>query len=199
MTSFLTKPNEAAQIIVNTVRQEDCEDLWHWRNDPHTRASSLNTDSVPFDQHCKWFESALRNTNQFLLLGSIPNMEIPGSSNKIGMVRFDIESVNNASANSQTALVDKKAIVSINLNPNFRGKGLSAPLLSMAVEVFKTSIALPSSTLSQIRFIEATIKEDNQASIMCFQRAGFAVVNANNPQNNDSVIMDQRQFHLLLD
>jgi RimJ/RimL family protein N-acetyltransferase len=196
LSSLPSSADEVERIIVKAVQMEDRDDLWHWRNDPHTRAQSLNSDTVPYDQHCKWFESALGNPEQFIVLGIIPNKAIPKNSNKIGMVRFDLASIQDSSDISQTRFIDKKAIVSINLNPDYRERGFSVPLLNMAVKAFKTHITLPSSSLSNIRFIEATIKDDNKASIKCFQGAGFAVVN---PENSYSEIMGQRQFHFLLD
>jgi RimJ/RimL family protein N-acetyltransferase len=199
LSSLPSSADQIEQLIVKAVQMEDRDDLWHWRNDPHTRAQSLNSDSVPFDQHCKWFASALNNPEQFLVLGTIPNKAILNSSNKVGMVRFDLGSVNDASGPTQTRSIDKKAIVSINVNPDFRGKGFSTPLLNMAVEAFKNHLMLPSSVFRHIRFIEAIIKEDNKASIKCFQNAGFAAVNPNNTEHAYAEPRGQRSFRLLLD
>lgn len=199
LSSLPSNAGLAAQIIVKAVQPQDRDDLWRWRNDPYTRAHSLNTDIVPFEQHCKWFESASNSSNQLLLLGLIHNSLTPESIEKIGMVRFDIGSVNELISNSQTAATNNKAIVSINLNPDFRGRGLSAPLLLAAIASFKNSITLRASPISSTRYIEATIKDDNKASIACFKRAGFVVDNTHPPKNASSERAGQKQFRLLLD
>lgn len=194
LSSLPFNADQVESIIVKAAQMEDCDDLWLWRNDPHTRAQSLNSNSVPYDQHCKWFESAIGNPELFLLIGTMTKQAIPTNTNKIGMVRFDLASIQDSSNIALTKSNDKKAIVSINVNPDFRGKGFAVLLLNKAVKAFKTNIALPTSSFNDVSFIEAIIKEENTASIKCFEHAGFTLINPKNP-----AIMGQRQFHLLLD
>ena len=199
LSSLSPSAYEAAHIIVKAVQLEDRDDLWQWRNDPDTRTHSLNTDSVSFEQHCKWFESAVNNSNQFLLLGFLDNKLKQGASNKIGMVRFDIAPAKNSDSDASAAGSGTKAIVSINLNPDFRGKGLSAPLLIKAIDAFRINITALSAPFSKISYIEATIKEDNKASINCFQRAGFVVASSKLPHIADSQGSGQKLFRFILD
>jgi RimJ/RimL family protein N-acetyltransferase len=199
LTSSLAANNLSAQVLIRPAQQDDCDNLWHWRNDLVTRTNSLNTEAVPFDQHCKWFEAVLSDPNQFLLLGVLVKPPSPENQAKIGMVRFDVVPVNDFDCAIQKMVVGvSKAIVSINLNPEFRGKGFSVPLLSKAIEFFKQDIGLASSN-NKISYIEATIKNENKASIKCFEKVGFEAVSvAKNQQQSNADNTSQRLFHLTL-
>lgn len=200
MSSSLSVNPDVAQLQIEAVQQDDCRDLWLWRNDPLTRVNSLSTDEVSFEQHCKWFNALMSDNSQFLMLGLLPKQSLPEINDKIGMVRFDVVSIIEHKLNTQAPIQRaNKAIVSINVNPTFRAKGLSVTLLSNAITSFKKSIDMDCS-LSQrnIKYIEATIKEGNKASIKCFEKAGFVQVFSIENQPQDKLIeSSQRQYHLI--
>ncbi|MBL8771318.1 MAG: GNAT family N-acetyltransferase [Phenylobacterium sp.] len=118
--------------------EADCVDLWRWRNDPVTRAMSRTSDEVDLAAHTAWFRGALLNPSITLLIGETDD-------GKVGMVRFDHRD---------------ETEVSINLNPAFRGQGLSMALLGQALE-------------SVAGAVFAEIKDENAASRRLFERAGF--------------------------
>jgi RimJ/RimL family protein N-acetyltransferase len=123
---------------LRAATEDDCLDLWRWRNDPVTRAMSRTADEVELAAHTAWCRGALRNPKITLLIGET-------SEGKVGMVRFDH---------------GPEPEVSINLNPDFRGKGLSHALLDQA--------------LAQVGgVVFAEIKDENAASRRLFERAGF--------------------------
>lgn len=124
--------------------------LLAWRNDPQTRAASLQNTLVTPQAHASWFERVLADADRSVLIGELSPGE-PNSDNRIGMVRFD-------HAESRTE-------VSINVNPHFRGRGLGRELLRAALREHATRTA--SSMLT------ATIRVDNAASIRLFEGAGF--------------------------
>lgn len=191
----------AALVRTKPAQQDDCEDLWHWRNDPLTRANSLNTDEVTYNQHLAWFEALMSDTNQLLMIGTLPNTLFPEKMHKIGMIRFNIVPINELHSNVQKPMNSaSKAIVSINLNPEFRAKSLSVSLLSNAIESFKETIVSASSSKHRhIKYIEATIKETNKASVKCFENAGFVdILPVVNKHQSKVLISSHRQFHLLL-
>lgn len=70
-------------IEIRTVKPDDSERLFNWRNHPTIRAVSRNTDTIKWEDHSRWFASVLSDPNRFLLIG-----ESYGES--IGVVRFDI-------------------------------------------------------------------------------------------------------------
>ena len=94
-------------VTVRPARPADALDVLAWRNDPLTRAMSRDQEVVAEAAHLAWFTRALADPARTLLIGE-------AMGGKVGMVRID--------RGAETEL-------SINLNPAFRGQGLSRPLL----------------------------------------------------------------------
>lgn len=132
-------------ISIVSANTNDSKDIWTWRNDEQTRLMSITTEKVSWETHSSWYDKSLTNPNRHLYVGIL-------DGEKIGMCRFDIDTES------------KTAEVSINLNPQFRGKSLSSKLLNRSIEKF-----LKSNNLS----LTSTIKKINQASIKCFIKSGF--------------------------
>jgi RimJ/RimL family protein N-acetyltransferase len=127
--------------------EADAELVLDWRNDPVTRAMSLDQEPVPLPQHLLWFRSALADPRRLLLIA-----ERDGES--IGMCRFDLE--------EESA----RAEVSINLAPAHRGSRLGGAVLRGALR-----------TLEQmrpgIRDVIAVVRPENIASVRLFESVGF--------------------------
>jgi L-amino acid N-acyltransferase YncA len=118
---------------------------------------SKNKKRITLESHKKWFNKNLKNTRVKFYLGYlIKNKKIK----KIGVVRFNIKS--------------KYALVSINLSPIMRNKGLSYVLLTAAIKKFlkfkKTNLI-------------AEIKKNNFASIKCFLKNKFYFLERKNSYN----------------
>ena len=132
-------------LSIRPAVQADAHLLWAWRNDPVTCAMSLNSQAIPWEDHLQWFHQALLDERKVIFLGlegAIP----------CGMVRFD--------------RLDERVEVSINLDPTYRGKGLSQSFLSLSVENFQARWPFA---------LTATVKNENQASHRCFVGAGFSL------------------------
>lgn len=125
-------------MIVRRATKDDAVDVWKWRQDAHTRAMSRSQDEVPLEAHMGWFAAALADPGRTLLIG-----EADGC--KVGMVRLDRGEV---------------VEVSINVNPDQRGRGHGQALLLGALEGVAEDVW-------------AEIREDNVASQRIFERAGF--------------------------
>ena len=89
----------------------------------------------------------LKSSNSIIYIGRDKK-----SRTSIGVVRFDIHKNRSDSE------------VSINLNPIWRGKGVSSKLLSAAIKKFMSSHKIP---------ILAKVKRKNIPSIKCFESALF--------------------------
>ena len=133
-------------IIIKPALIQDSYDIWQWRNDQHTREMSLDSVPIGWISHDNWFRNTLKNSQRVTYVGYLEDRD------KIGVCRFDIDSNLNI------------AYVSINLNPAYRGKKLSYPLLKLCMERFWTH--------TQISLI-AIIKKNNLGSQKCFIAAGF--------------------------
>jgi len=95
----------------------DAETLFRWRNDPVTRAESLNTAPVPWPDHVEWLARALADPNRVLLIGEQNHAPV-------GTIRFD------GDGDSSDA--------SWTIAPEARGKGMGAKLLSAALAFART-------------------------------------------------------------
>jgi RimJ/RimL family protein N-acetyltransferase len=144
-------------MIVRKVAKKDLIDIWLWRNNKMSIYFSKNKRRITLESHKKWFNKNLKNTRVKFYLGYlIKNKKIK----KIGVVRFNIKS--------------KYALVSINLSPIMRNKGLSYVLLTTAIKRFlkfkKTNLI-------------AEIKKNNFASIKCFLKNKFYFLERKNSYN----------------
>lgn len=137
-------------IVVKPVCEADSDVIFAWHNDKLTREMSLTTDLIAWDGHKNWFENTLKSEARFFL------MCIDTDTNeKICVVRFDLDK--------------NRALVSINLAPSMRGKGLAKRCLTEAIVFLKKHIPI-------INLLDAEIKRTNRASIATFQGVGFSQV-----------------------
>ena len=132
-------------MIVREVIEADSEDIFLWRNDPYSRSMFKKPKIVEKSTHIKWLNDIIKKKNSYLYIGLLNNI-------KVGVVRFECN------------LEMKKSLVSINLNPKMRGRGLSSELLSIAIKklfkIHKLSLC-------------ASIKESNLISKKTFKKCGF--------------------------
>jgi RimJ/RimL family protein N-acetyltransferase len=133
-------------VSVRLAASDDSRDIWEWRNDEATKQMSATLSGVDWEAHSAWYEQSLVNEKRFLYIGCIDAIE------KIGMCRFDMDPRR------------RIAEVSINLNPRYRRKALSSPLLSAAIVDFLGRCNVD---------LIARIKKVNVGSIKCFTKSGF--------------------------
>jgi RimJ/RimL family protein N-acetyltransferase len=131
-------------LTIRLAHLDDAERLWSWRNDPHTRRASHNTDEITLDQHTRWFERSLLRNNSITLIAELQD-------EAIGTVRFDKRR-------------DSYLEVIMNIAPQARSKKLGAVCLREACNfVLKKKAA----------GFHAEIRLENTASIRIFQQCGF--------------------------
>jgi UDP-2,4-diacetamido-2,4,6-trideoxy-beta-L-altropyranose hydrolase len=143
------------QILIRPLAAEDSVSLLEWRNDPITRENSLTTEPVSKENHDKWFSSTLHRKDRVIFMADISSPHSQEIS--CGMCRFDISEDG------------RSAVVSINLNPQFRGQSLSLPILTGSIEAFAQQF-------QGVTKLEAEIRESNLPSISIFTRAGFTKI-----------------------
>lgn len=137
-------------LKIYPAKTGDSHDVWVWRNDVQTRENSQCSDKITWNDHDKWFKNSLKNKNTIMLL-SINDEDL-----KIGVCRFDLD------------IHRKYATVSINLNPEMRGKGYSSDMLLKSIKYLWEILPVD---------IKAKIKVKNTASIKCFESCGFSLIN----------------------
>jgi RimJ/RimL family protein N-acetyltransferase len=94
----------------------DVEVLFFWKNDPVTRANSVNTEEVPWVDHFKWFQGVMADPKGKILRIA----EIDGIP--VGLVR--------------TGLRDDGTVeVHYTVSPNFRRQGVGTRMVKMFVGI----------------------------------------------------------------
>lgn len=136
------------ETSLRLVTPEDCKDLLLWRNDTVTRQMSLSGDKIREEEHIVWFSKMISSVDQCAVIGE-------KNAKKFGVVLFREQSC--------------EALVSINLAPQFRGKGLSSLLLSKSIQWYLQ-------THREIKYFTAKIKDVNHGSIRIFMQNGFELV-----------------------
>ena len=133
-------PNKS--IVLRKATFDDFADILRWRNDPMTIKMSFDSRMIPIKEHVDWFKKALNDPKRIFLIGY-------QGDKKIGVVRYVQE-------------VDGVHEVSINMAPEWRGKGLGVVFLKDSLSFVKGKII-------------AKIKPENEASIKAFQKAGYSL------------------------
>ncbi len=121
-----------------------------WRNEEAVRLSSRNQELISIDRHNSWFAARVTNIhNEPILIFSNENKDI-------GFTRLDrIETSN------------RTIEVSIAVSPDLRHLGFGSLMLSSTIEVART--------LLEVDEINATVREENLASLKLFVASGFKV------------------------
>jgi L-amino acid N-acyltransferase YncA len=145
----------SSNVRIRLVTFSDSQNLLLWRNDPLTRINSINHEIVTIANHEKWFASILQRDDCVVYVADISSPKEGEIS--CGMCRFDV---------SQDG---KSSVVSINLNPHYRGLGLSLNILTRSIETFTQQH-------QEVIMLEAEIRESNLPSISIFTRAGFSKI-----------------------
>ena len=127
-------------------------DILLWRNNSLTREMSFNKKKISLKEHQIWITNLLKNKNKISYV-CIYNNE------NIGICLFDIDKN------------QSRALISINLNPKFRGQGLSKKFLGLAILKFKKK-NIEIDLLAQIKSI-------NKKSKKIFKELGFKVLSKN--------------------
>lgn len=122
----------------------DADQLFGWRNDDLTRASSRSTARVSWADHLAWLNKTILDSERKLLI-----VEYQGTD--IGTVRWDRRG-------------GRAWEASITLAPTHRGQGLGGPVLAAGESVFEGT--LPTQLLAGIHI-------SNKASQRIFSRAGY--------------------------
>ncbi len=140
-------PDEIPDLLFRPASDADAQRLREWRNDPDARAASRITAEVGAEEHAAWLAEVLGDPDRHLLI-----CELAGEP--VGQVRFDRRG-------------ERRYEISVALAADARGRGLSAPLVSLGVERLRESV--PGAE------VEAHVREANSRSLAAFRRAGFSL------------------------
>ena len=132
---------------IRTIKKEDCIEIFNWRNNKISRIMSFNNQIISFSDHEKWFKENINNPLIVFFIGENEN-------GKLGIVRFELDLKKNFSE------------VSINMNPEMRGKGFGRELLKKSIEAYLKNRKC---------VLKAKIKIENEISMKLFLSMGFSI------------------------
>jgi len=101
------------EIKVVKARRRDLNFLYKLRNSRSVRSLLTNTKKINYQSHCSWFKKTFKDKNIRIFLATLKS-----TNRRIGYCRF----------NTDKLITD----VSIVINDNFRGNGLSKKILDMS-------------------------------------------------------------------
>ena len=127
------------------AKKSDCRSFWKWANDPEVRAMSFSSEPIPWERHVNWFKSKLCDASAALYFAT------DDTGKSIGQVRYELNG--------------GRAVLSLNIGSEFRGRGYGTRMLHLATEQL-----FQDSTISAI---DAFVKPSNQRSLRLFEAAGF--------------------------
>ncbi|HEY9584295.1 MAG TPA: GNAT family N-acetyltransferase [Candidatus Paceibacterota bacterium] len=125
---------------------EDAKMLLDWRNDPLTRAQSINTDEIKLADHEAWLKKTLDNSDRELFVAYEDGVPV-------GTCRIDRES------NGGESIFE----LSWTIAPSARGKGMGKKMLGELINVPKL----------KGQKLKAVIRPDNLASIKMAEHFSF--------------------------
>ena len=123
---------------------EDCRFYWEVNNAEATRALSISSDPIPWEDHQRWFASKLSEEQATLYVALL-------GEESIGVIRFEA--------------AHDEALISVALAPNKQGKGLGRRLISLGTERTLKG--------EHIKRVVAYIRPANHGSIRAFEAAGY--------------------------
>ncbi len=133
------------ELKLRLVREGDCGLLFEWAEDPMARAASFHSAAIVWEDHTRWFTERLQDPHSVIYIGE------NAVDKPLGLVRFQIKG--------------EKAVLSVNVAPEFRSAGWGRELLALSTRSLVRT--------SSVRRVDALVKPDNQVSVRLFEASGF--------------------------
>lgn len=143
------------RLSIREATVSDSQLYYNWANDPVVRQMAFHTEPIPWDSHCKWFESKLNSDKSHLTLCYLGNTPV-------GQVRFD--EVNNGEYE-----------IDISIDGSYRGKGLGHEMLTSAIDFVHKKY--------HINIFVSEVKVENIPSQKMFIAVGFVLEKEENQVN----------------
>jgi UDP-2,4-diacetamido-2,4,6-trideoxy-beta-L-altropyranose hydrolase len=148
------------RIRIRDVGPSDAKAIFELSNHPSVRKVSFQNAPLQWQEHLRWFEA----TRTDPLCGFYV---AESGSEILGQVRFRLDGA--------------RAIVSISIDPRFRGKGLGSMLYYEALSAFRRR--------HRAEEFVAIIRKSNHDSIAFFRKLGFNAVSTERIGGEEAVIM----------
>lgn len=107
-----------AKIEITATVIGDAKDIYEWRLDAQTQEYSFTKTEFSFSEHMRWLESEIASKKSLLFTGYT-------NGSRFGFIRFKLEPYN------------RLARISLNVAPQYRGRGMSKHFLGQAIRAFR--------------------------------------------------------------
>lgn len=140
------------EFNIRPANSSDMLNVFNLSNDEEVRKNSFNMDKIELESHKKWYNAKINSSNTIFYI--VTDLE-----NKfIGYSRFDNDYGN--------------WTITIHLVPDMRGKGLGSKIIKKVSNKILTN--------EKINKTQAYVKQNNQASLRAFEKAGYVIVGNSN-------------------
>lgn len=133
----------------------DAKIIYEWANDPVTRKNSFSHEEIKWDDHIAWYTKKLSDSNCLFFI--LEDGQIPA-----GSIRLDCVPGPN------------EAIISYNISPAFRGRGLGKTILMLIEEKVLQDYRFD----LNIKKLVGEVLPDNEASKKCFEHNGYTCISS---------------------
>ena len=152
-------------IHLRAATNEDCSQIYKWRNRDEIIALSTTLKPVSWPEHVKWFNRSLKSKQCYIYI-------IIHHYVSIGKVRFD-------------SVCDSISEISIYIISEYTGKGLGVTSIVQATaKIFKL--------IPELQTVVAFIRNENINSIRAFSKAGYVLDNSSLRRENHTVFSIER-------
>lgn len=148
--SASNRQQRAEIMILREARAADREKLLRWRNDPTSAEMSATTCEISIEDHARWFRQRLDFGD--IWIGVLNGSEDVGVVSGRLLVHSDPETPS----------------ISITVAPEWRGQGLSVPLITLGTYRIMKQF--------KVKSVRADIRVANVPSLRAFLKAGYKLV-----------------------
>jgi len=163
---------------------EDAKLIMEWRNDIHTLINSFRTVKYTWEEFIYIFHNNYFKNSINPLFATLNNEKIAfigfNDTNKKTNNTNNTNKTNNTNNTNKTNMNDTIEI-SLNINPQFRGKKLSVSIIQETIQYIKNNY-------SNIKKINALIKYFNAPSLQIFKKSNF--------EFKEKIIINNENIHV---
>lgn len=141
-------PTNKSGLSFRPAFKDDLFIYFQWVNDLEVRKQSLNTQSILWAEHSKWFRNRIKSKNCLMKVLEVNNLPV-------GQIRFEIN--------------NHIAYVAYSLDSYVRGRGWAKQLVQMGISHVMNEFP-------QVKTVQAIVKSENFKSKLIFKKLGFKKV-----------------------
>ncbi|MBN1041180.1 GNAT family N-acetyltransferase [Clostridium botulinum] len=131
------------EIKLCRCKEEDIDEVYRMSNQLSVRFNSFNKKFIPYNEHCKWYKSSLKNPNRIMYLIKVDKINV-------GQIRID--------------KYKNVGELSFSIDENNRGKGYASESLKLIINKALTK---------NIFILKGKVLKENECSKKLFLKNNF--------------------------